>query len=95
MTSAPSDSESNLSGFIRYSDKDYKRLYTSMIEVCFTLYKIYLTGTLINFIFSLEHGDDKSRPATSWKKYEEYSTTVRTAGKSIGCFTSVTAEKNL
>ncbi|CAG9585116.1 unnamed protein product [Danaus chrysippus] len=32
MTSAPSDSESNLSGFIRYSHKDYKRLYTSMIE---------------------------------------------------------------
>ncbi|KAL0842402.1 hypothetical protein ABMA28_014514 [Loxostege sticticalis] len=33
MTSvAPSDSESNVSGFIRYSDKDIKHLYTSMIE---------------------------------------------------------------
>ncbi|XP_046964604.1 uncharacterized protein LOC124533411 [Vanessa cardui] len=32
MTSMPSDSESNVSGFIRYSDKDFKHLYTSMIE---------------------------------------------------------------
>ncbi|CAG5051201.1 unnamed protein product [Parnassius apollo] len=32
MTSAPSDTESNVSGFIRYSDKDFKHLYTSMIQ---------------------------------------------------------------
>lgn len=29
---APSDSESNVSGFIRYSDKDVKYLYTSIIQ---------------------------------------------------------------
>ncbi|KAG6449453.1 hypothetical protein O3G_MSEX006057 [Manduca sexta] len=33
MTSiAPSDSESNVSGFVRYSDKNFKHLYTSLIE---------------------------------------------------------------
>ncbi|XP_053625146.1 uncharacterized protein LOC128683484 [Plodia interpunctella] len=33
MTSvAPSDSESNVSGFIRYSDKAFKHLYSSMLE---------------------------------------------------------------
>lgn len=33
MTSiAPSDSESNVSGFMRYSDKDVKNLYTSIIQ---------------------------------------------------------------
>ncbi|CAG4912709.1 unnamed protein product [Colias eurytheme] len=32
MTSMPSDSESNVSGFISYSDKNFKYLYTSMIE---------------------------------------------------------------
>lgn len=30
---APSDTESNVSGFIRYSDKNIKHLYTSMLEV--------------------------------------------------------------
>ena len=33
MTSMISDSESNVSGFIRYSDKNFKHLYTSMIKV--------------------------------------------------------------
>ncbi|XP_045491396.1 uncharacterized protein LOC123691165 [Colias croceus] len=32
MTSMQSDSESNVSGFISYSDKNFKYLYTSMIE---------------------------------------------------------------
>ncbi|CAB3239157.1 unnamed protein product [Arctia plantaginis] len=33
MTSiGPSDTESNVSGFIRYSDKNIKHLYTSMLE---------------------------------------------------------------
>nr|AON96561.1 hypothetical protein [Bicyclus anynana] len=32
MESMPSDAESNVSGFIRYSDKKFKHLYKSMIQ---------------------------------------------------------------
>lgn len=35
---APSDSESNVSGFMRYSDKDVKYLYTSIIQVRLLLF---------------------------------------------------------
>ncbi|CAH0721977.1 unnamed protein product, partial [Brenthis ino] len=32
MTSMISDTESNVSGFIKYSDKNFKHLYSSMIK---------------------------------------------------------------
>ncbi|KPJ05031.1 hypothetical protein RR46_04147 [Papilio xuthus] len=32
MTSPPSDTESNLSGFMRYNEKEFKPLYTSIIQ---------------------------------------------------------------
>ncbi|CAH2232362.1 uncharacterized protein LOC120624554 [Pararge aegeria] len=32
MDSMPSDAESNVSGFIRYSDEKFKHLYKSMIQ---------------------------------------------------------------
>lgn len=37
MTS-PSDTESNLSGFMRYNEKEFKPLYMSIIQVIFNLH---------------------------------------------------------